>query len=182
MQYLYVLFSRSNTWPSRIIYRFTPGEYTHVALALERDLQALYSFGRLYEQLPLPGGFVTESIHTGIYGRCGESICRVCRVPVSEAGYRRTEKLLRFMQRQKRFYHYNLFGTVLCALQISRKRRARFFCSEFVAEVLHRAGAVALPKTPHLMRPCDILTLPELETIYEGPLCRSDTERTPALA
>lgn len=183
MEYLYVLASRSDTIPSKIIYRLSPGEFTHVALALERDLRELYSFGRRYQSLPLPGGFVTESVHTGIYGRCGASVCRVYRVAVSQEGYRRVEKILRFMQRHGKYYHYNFFGTVLCAVRISRKRKARFFCSEFVAELLHRAGAVQLPKTAHLMRPCDIISLPELELIYEGPLCFSDQgDRTPILA
>lgn len=54
MPYVYVLCSRSDTWPSKIIYRFSPGEFTHVALATERDLRELYSFGRLYDRLPLP--------------------------------------------------------------------------------------------------------------------------------
>lgn len=174
MPYVYVLCSRSDTWPSRIIYRFSPGEFTHVALAMERDLRDLYSFGRLYDRLPLPGGFVTEHVHTGVYGRCGSSTCRVYRLSVSEQGYKRIGKILRFMKAHGKYYHYNLFGTVLCAMQISRKRRARFFCSEFVAELLRRSGAVQLPRPVHLMRPCDIMALPELELIYEGPLSTSD--------
>lgn len=174
MAFLYVLASRSDTMPSRLIYRLSPGEYTHVALALERDLQKLYSFGRRYQRLPLPGGFVTENVHTGIYGRCGSSMCRVYRVEVSPEGYRRVERILRFMQHHGKYYHYNFFGTVLCAMRISRKRKAHFFCSEFVAELLRRSGAVQLPKTVHVMRPCDILSLPELELVYEGPLCFSD--------
>lgn len=178
MPYLYVLFSRSDTWFSELIYRCSPGEYTHAALALDRDLRFLYSFGRCNPRLPLPAGFVSENVHTGVYGRCGEKRCRVYRVPVTEEGYRRTEKLLEYMQKHAEFYHYNLFGVVLCALKISHKRKARFFCSEFVSEILQRAGAVDLPKVPHMMRPVDLMRLPELELVYEGPLCTCDF-RTP---
>lgn len=171
---LYVLFSRSDTWFSEVIYRLSPGEFTHAALALDRDLRFLYSFGRFYPNFPLPAGFVTENVHTGIYGRCGASVCRVYRVPVSEEGYRRTVKILNYMQSNAGYYHYNLFGVALCAVKISHKRKARFFCSQFVAELLQRAGAVTLQKPAHMMRPADLLDLPELELIYEGPLRTCD--------
>ena len=174
MAYLYVLFSRSDTWFSKLIYRFSPGEFTHAALALDRDLRYLYSFGRYHPDLALPAGFVTENVHTGVYGRCGGSLCRVYRVPVSEEGYRKAVRILDYMQRHAGYYHYNLCGVALCALKISRKRKARFFCSQFVAEMLHRAEAVRLPKPAHMMRPADLLDLPELELIYEGPLRASD--------
>lgn len=174
MSYLYVLFSRSDTWFSELIYRFSPGEFTHAALALDEDLRYLYSFGRYSPHMPLPAGFVTENVHTGVYGRCGGSTCRVYRVEVSEEGYRRTVKILNYMQQNAEFYHYNLFGVALCAMRISYKRKARFFCSEFVAEMLRRADAVELPKPAHMMRPADLMELPQLQLIYEGPLRASD--------
>lgn len=178
MAYLYVLMSRSDTWFSSLIYRMSPGDFTHAALALDRDLRDLYSFGRHYSRIPLPAGFITENVHTGVYGRCGLNRCRVYRVPVSEEGYRKTEKLLQYMQKNAEFYHYNLFGVVLCALKISRRRKARFFCSQFVAEMLLRSEAVMLPKPPSLMRPADLMALPELELVYEGPLCICDRVST----
>lgn len=171
---LYVLFSRSDTWFSSLIYHLSPGEFTHAALALDRDLRYLYSFGRHTPRLPLPAGFVSENVHTGIYGRCGGSACRVYRVPVSEEGYRKVVRILNYMQSLSGYYHYNLFGVALCALRISYKRKARFFCSQFVAEMLSRAEAVELPKPAHMMRPGDLLELPELELIYEGPLRACD--------
>jgi len=174
---LYVLFSRSDTWFSSLIYRFSPGEFTHAALALDRDLRYLYSFGRFNPHLPLPAGFVSENVHTGVYGRCGGSTCRVCRVPVSEENYRKVVRLLNYMQSLSGYYHYNLFGVALCALRISHKRKARFFCSQFVAEMLFRAGAVQLPRPAHMMRPADLMDLPELELIYEGPLRACDQPR-----
>ena len=174
MPYLYVLLSRSDTWFSGLIYRLTPGEFTHAALAVDRDLRDLYSFGRHNPYLALPAGFVTENVHAGIYGRCGGSTCRVYRVAVTERDYRRTVRLLDYMKRHASNYHYNLFGTVLCVLRISRSRRAKFFCSEFVSEMLQRSGAVRLPKPASLMRPGDLAALPEAELIYEGPLRESD--------
>ena len=174
MPYMYVLFSRSDTWFSDLIYHLSPGEFTHAALALDRDLRYLYSFGRYHPRMPLPAGFVTENVHAGVYGRCGGSTCRVYKVPVSEDGYRKAVRILNFMQNQSGYYHYNLFGVVLCALKISHKRKARFFCSEFVAEMLSRAGAVRLPKPAHMMRPADLMECPELQLIYEGPLRTCD--------
>ena len=174
MPYLYVLFSRSDTWFSSLIYHLSPGDYTHAALALDRDLQDLYSFGRFNPHMPMPAGFVSENVHAGVYGRCGNNTCRVYRVQVSEEGYRRVVKILNYMQSLSGYYHYNLFGVALCALRISHKRKARFFCSQFVAEMLSRAEAVELPKPAHMMRPHDLLMLPELELIYEGPLSACD--------
>lgn len=183
MAYLYVLFSRSDTYFSELIYRLSPGEFTHAALALERDLENLYSFGRYNPDFPLPAGFVTEHVHTGVYGRCGHKTCRVYRVPVSDNGYRRVTRLLEYMQRNAENYNYNLFGVALCALKISHKRKARFFCSQFVAEMLRRSGAAELPRPAHMMRPADLMAMPELELVYEGPLCTCDHPRDlPVLA
>ena len=39
-----------------------------------------------------------------------------------------------------------------------------------MASVLTESGAVALPKPPSLMHPCDFLDLPGTRCLYQGPV------------
>ena len=47
-EHLYVVLTRTNTIISRLIHLFTQDEYTHAALALDRELTEMYSFARQY--------------------------------------------------------------------------------------------------------------------------------------
>ena len=65
-------------------------------------------------------------------------------------------------------YRFNIIGLLLCQLRIPFRRKRYFFCSQFVGEILHRSGAVVLPKDPSLIRPIDYTRLPELRFLCQG--------------
>lgn len=46
--HLYVVLTRTNTVISRLIHLVTRDEYTHAALALDRDLKEMYSFAQIH--------------------------------------------------------------------------------------------------------------------------------------
>lgn len=52
---------------------------------------------------------------------------------------------------------YSLFGTLLCFLHIPHKFHDKYFCSQFVAELLEKAGAVELRKEVSLYLPSQLL-------------------------
>ena len=66
-EHLYVVLTRTNTIISRLIHLFTQDEYTHAALALDRELTEMYSFARKYTYYPFLGRFKHERLDEGIY-------------------------------------------------------------------------------------------------------------------
>ena len=74
------------------------------------------------------------------------------------------------MLAERRRYRYDYAGLISCRLGIRRQKAYAYFCSQFVASVLTESGAVALPKPPSLMHPCDFLDLPGARCLYQGPV------------
>ena len=65
---------------------------------------------------------------------------------------------------------FNIFGLLLCRLNIRLQRRRHFFCSQFVAQVLEDSRSLHLPKDRTLMRPGDYARLRKLRCVYKGTL------------
>lgn len=165
---IYLLFTRSETYPSRAIHFFTHGEYTHVSIGLEGPAGVFYSFARKYPQYPLPGGLVQEQTERGFYSIHPDVPCCLRTLAVSEDTYRFLRRRLGNMYRERDCYHYNLMGAIFSKFGLPLERRRHKFCSEFVAELLRESGAARLEKAPALVKPMDIYGLGSLNTIYRG--------------
>lgn len=167
---IYVLLIRTNTFFSRFIKKMTGGEFTHTSIGLEADCSTLYSFARKYAYLPLPAGFVKESIDKGLMGKSKDAPCVLFCVRVSqEVKLRLMEELERMFKVRKK-YRYSLSGPILCYFNRAVEFKNKFFCSQFAAHALSRAGAIELAKPASLYRPMDFLKQPELELCYRGTL------------
>lgn len=180
MPSVYLLLTR----PDTLLAKALPGagrRYTHVSLALDRSLERLYSFARRKDALPLPGGFVCESLRSGLYARQGGADSLLLELPVSEDAYRQIEERLAGMERRAGQYGYDALGPVLAGMGIAHIRPDKYFCSCFVAETLQQAGALKLPCHPSLVRPQDFLNLRPLKVAYRGPLAQV-VRRAPRLA
>ena len=62
MKKIYIIVSYTGTILSQIIKIKTKDKYAHVSIALDRELEELYSFGRVNPYIPILGGFVHEGI------------------------------------------------------------------------------------------------------------------------
>lgn len=165
---IYLLFTRSETYPSRAIHFFTHGEFTHVSIGLEGPAGVFYSFARKYPQYPLPGGLVLEQSERGFYSIHPDVPCCLRTLEVTEDTYRLLRRRLGNMYRERDCYHYNLMGAISSKFGLPLTRRRHKFCSEFVAEMLRESGAVRLDKAPALVKPMDIYGLRGLSTLYRG--------------
>ena len=67
MQKLYITLTHTGTLLSRIIKVFTKDEFSHISIALDEELEEMYSFGRLHAYNPFWGGFVHDGIDTGTF-------------------------------------------------------------------------------------------------------------------
>jgi len=167
---IFILLTRSQTILSRTIRFLTGDTYTHASIAFDERLDSLCSFARFHWAMPLPAGLVREGLYESYYGRHQDMPCMLCSLTVPEPVYYAARAKTAEMLRHSESYHYSIRGLAMCRAGIAEERPGRYFCSQFVAEVLECSGATRLPKPPSLMRPQDIAFLQETDILYRGDL------------
>ncbi len=170
MRSIYVLTTKSGTLVSKIIGLFAKGKFTHVSISFEENLQPLYSFSRKYIYFPFPGELHNEPLETGFFKKYSHIPCALYEVKVSDETYTQALSQVDGMIATAKQYKYSILGLLFCFCKMPIKRRRHYFCSEFVAEVLHRSQAIKLPKVPQLMQPNDFTDIESLECVFEGRL------------
>lgn len=60
MKKIYIVLTHTGTNLSKIIKNWTKDEFSHVSIALDEDLDEMYSFGRLHPYNPVWAGLVHE--------------------------------------------------------------------------------------------------------------------------
>ena len=168
MKKLYVLLTRSGTFLSNIVYLITGDMYTHASICFDENLSSVYSSARKNGETMFPAGPCQESFHRGFYKKHSHIPCALYELQVTEAVYDRAKEEVHRIIRDADRYHFNIIGLMLCQLNIPFQRRYKFFCSQFVGEILHRSEAIQLPKESSVMRPMDYARLPELNCCYRG--------------
>lgn len=169
---IYIVISQTGTVLSRILKVITGAEYNHVSLCLSRDLELMYSFGRKNPYNPFYGGFVLESPNFGTFKRFVNTKVKVISIDVDEETYDQIKQRLEYMLLNKNEFGYNYLGLYLAALKIRFTVKNRYFCSEFVKDVLLNSNItdaaclvdIAIP------RPIDFLAIPNTNTVYIGKL------------
>jgi len=171
---VYILLTRTDTIPSTVIRKVTPGTFSHSSISLTPRHDGFYSYARRRLHNFLIAGIVTENIHTFVYAKYPNCHCVLLSLDVSDEGYEKMQKHVDFYMENYKRAKYNFLGAIPMRLGIRIPRKFHFVCSQFVALTLNASGEVALPKDPFLMLPNDLLNVPNVKKIYEGPLkdCR----------
>ena len=137
-----VLFTRYYSTFSNFIYWISGRGYTHASIALDDENEYYYSFN--YR------GFAKEypKKHKR---RSSRSVCY--RLEISDASYEKMKKKLEDLKRKEHQLAYCKIGVILCLMNVSFKFENRYFCSQFVAEMLKLDDSVLLKKDPALYLP-----------------------------
>ncbi|MDR3310712.1 MAG: hypothetical protein LBS90_05135 [Oscillospiraceae bacterium] len=166
---LYVVLSRSPTVLSRVIRTMTGDSYAHAALALDRNLEYMFSFGRRHVSNPFIGCFkrerLSETVHSTAHGLPG----LVIELRVHPLQYGCAVGLIEKFLFDSDKYGYNYLGLLSCIRKYPRPHKRRFFCSEFVYYVLQRCGACDFQKPRGRVRPQDMLSL-KGDVVFRGDL------------
>lgn len=167
---IYLVVSQSGSIVSRILKKVTRAPYNHVSISLNRELKPMYSFARVRPYNPVIGGYVAESAGKGTLKRFPDTKVIVLEVKVTEKQFNSIKHKLRMMLKYKKRYRYNYLGLFLAAINIPYKMDHRYYCSEFVREVLvdHRVDGYTELDT--VMRPIYFLNYPHAKVIYHGKL------------
>jgi hypothetical protein len=177
MEKIYIVLSHTGTIISKSIKLYTRAQYSHVSISFNQDLSHLYSFGRRRIHNPFSGGFVKDGRNQGIYRKYKKTCCTVYEVDVDEQKYESAKKLIAAFEKRENQLKYNYFGIVSILFGIGFNKRDYYFCSQFVAEVLDKAGIIHFDKNYALVKPIDICkSEDQFKLIYQGKLAHYNTE------
>ncbi len=177
MEKIYLLLSQSGTLPARVLKWFTGAKYNHISIGFSKDLLKLYSFGRRYLYLPIPGGFIAEGRDRGIYGRFPNAKIALLELDVPQEKKEALVERLEAMYKDKKKYHYNLLGVGLAAFRIPYQRKEHYYCSEFVRDLLVEIGILKGEDFERIVQPVHFLDLAETKMIFCGKLSEYFAEK-----
>lgn len=166
--YIYLVFSQTGTWLSKLIYLATGMKYAHTSLCLNHHFTQMYSFGRVNPENPFSGGFVVENLHDGVFKKFAHCKCLIYRVEVTEEQRKLLMKELSLFMQNQEAMRYNFLGLFGVVFNVKLKRKDSYFCSQFVTEVLMKSKIFSGDCLPELSRPSDLLTIENKEFVYEG--------------
>ena len=165
---IYVLLTRTGTKVSKLINKATKAPVTHSSLCVDPHLTEFYSFGRYHPRFVLPGGFVKETLSSGVFGNCPNAPCVLLEARVSKEGYWAARELIdRFAKNKLRYdvlgFFYNYYG-------MKRDVPDKYICSRFVAQTLALSDAIIPKKHASLYQPVDFLDHEELSCVFKGTI------------
>lgn len=167
MKKIYIVLTYTGTFLSKIIKIYTKKEYSHVSIALDSNLNQMYSFGRLNPYTPIFAGFVHEKIDEGTFKRFKKTKCKVYSLEIEEDKYDKVVQVIETIQKNKKAYSFNTIGLLLVALNVKVKRKRHFYCAEFVKYVLEQSQVIELPE---IIKPTDLEEVQGINEVYRGLL------------
>lgn len=165
---IYIVVTRTGTFLSKLIKIYTKDEYTHSSIALDKELNRMYSFGRLNPYNPFHGGFVHEGINFGTFKRFKKTQVAIYELEIPEEKYERAAEIIEYIEKNRNKYSFNILGLFLIAVHRRRIRKNTFYCAEFVRYVLKNSKIHK--EYPDLIRPEYFKNIENAKLIYTGLL------------
>ena len=112
MKEIYIVLKHTGTVISKIVKAYTKKPFSHVSIALDKELQQMYSFGRLHPSNPFFAGFVHEYIHKGTFKRFYNTTSKIYSLEVTDEQYKKLKETIKEMEAQKKIYKFNILGLI----------------------------------------------------------------------
>ncbi|KGX83520.1 hypothetical protein [Pontibacillus marinus] len=170
MRPIYIVLTNTGTFLNKAIKSVTNAPYNHASIALDENLELLYSFGRKQPDNPFWAGFVREDFVKGTYSWYPNSTCAILRLYISEREYEKLVRLIHVFEKNHFNYQYNFIGLLGVPIKYPVEVKASYFCSQFVSEILKRSGCSLFAKPSSLVTPDDFRYHNKLEITYEGKI------------
>ena len=165
---VYVILSHAGTITAGLIKRVTHAEYSHASICFDDSFKEFYSFGRRFMLTPLFGGFVRETLDTGMLGHYQTSQICILKIETTAEKYYKAKAYVEEMYSNKNQYKYNYLGVLLAAVNKSYRQKNHFYCSEFVADVLKSYRIIEENSLSEVVKPMDLLSLENAKIVYKG--------------
>lgn len=170
MKKVYVVLSKTGTILSHIIQACTGEPTPHCSLSLDRNLYRMYSFGRRNAYDLFNAGLVHERPDKHVFGRLTNTRSVIYEIEVTDEQYRTIWNTTKEFWNKKESYHYNFIGIVFAWVKYYPLIRDSYFCTQFVAYVLQKAGVNFTEKNYLEVRAEDFRNSPLLHEVYSGRL------------
>ena len=167
-KYIYLVFTKTGTWLSNLICTFSHIKYAHSSISFDSQFTEMYSFGRTIPDNPFSGGFVVENLYEGVFRKFSGCECLIYSVKVTEEQYSSLQQQIENFLREKDKYKYNFLGLFGVLLNKPIKRECRYFCSQYISEILINSTVLKSEKVPELISTKELLTIENKEMIYKG--------------
>ncbi len=167
---VYVILSQTGTLLSRILKAVTGAYFNHSSISLDKGLDRMYSFGRIFPKNPFIGGFVHESPHYGTFRRFFKTRVMIFELTIPAQNYEKLSATISDMSSHREMYHYNYLGLFLAALKINHRQDRHYYCSEFVRAMLVNNGIVSEDAFEDITQPIHFMTIPCARFVYSGML------------
>lgn len=162
---IYIVLTQTYTSVARLIKIFTRDKYSHASLSLTPRCNEMYSFGRKYIWFPFYGIFIHEDLRKGLFSRNKNSLVAIYEVKVSKYQYNRIKEKIKEIEKDNG--GYNITGLLLAKFRIKLHRK-KYYCSEFVYEVLSNDKVKIFDKNKTLFKPEELIINQGFNKIFEG--------------
>jgi inositol transport system substrate-binding protein len=157
MKTITILLTGYSNWFGRFIRVISRSGYSHASISIDGSEEVFYSFNGKGMVIEKPKKYKPKA-------RKEKSVCIRIRVP--ECICTDVEREIQQFLEQKDIYSYSWLGVILCLLHIPHKFENAYFCSQFVAEILSKSGAVKLNKKESLYLPNHLMS--DIECLFSG--------------
>ena len=169
MEKIYIVLTYTGTILSRTVRIFTRNTYTHASIALDKELEKMYSFGRLNPYNPFWGGFVKEGIDIGTFKRFKKTKAEIYSFELTKEEYKKLEDIILVFSNNRKKYKFNIIGLIYARFNKQCKRKNKFYCSQFVREVIEQAE-INMENIEEVIKPEDFRKIRTLNLEYKGLL------------
>lgn len=144
--YIYVVFVKTSTFVGKTVRLTTQSGYNHVSIALNEELNTLYSFSRYVKMNPLLGGFVEES-PLRFLDRNKDIEVLVYKLPIDIKEKIKMQKTLEMMLKHQRIFRYNILEAISYLLPTKPIKLAKgYTCLSFITKLLVVHKLIKQPK------------------------------------
>ena len=160
---IYILLTQTYTTIARIIKIITKDKYSHASISLDIKCNNMYSFGRKYIYFPFYGIFLKEDLRKGLFIRNKNALVVIYEIKVTKKQYNKIKEI------ELNNKGYNIIGLLLAHFRVKLHRR-KYYCSEFVYEVLSNKEIEIYNKENTLFKPEKLITNNKFVKIFEGKI------------
>ena len=162
---IYIVLTQTYTGIARTIKTITRNKYSHVSISFDKKCDHMYSFGRKWDWFPFIGIFKIEDIRKGLFQNNPNALIGIYEITVNEYKYKKIKKKIKEIENDNK--GYNIIGLLLAEFRIKLNRK-KYYCSEFVFEVLSSKKVNLVNSDNVLFRPEEIVSGTTNKLIYEG--------------
>ena len=180
---VYIVMIRTTTNVAKVITKFTKAPYSHVSISFDSSMQNMYSFGReLNEETGevadpiIPNGNFTREIlqHPILLGKNNPYCIYVTFVSKQELQLMKNR--LEYFIRNRTKFKFNRIGLVKNYLGIESRNEYKYFCAQFVSDILNTGKKNFTQKPNSLMRPSDFMDTPDCYFVCDGIIDEFDSK------